>query len=161
MKLRTKLTPAEIDQRREMIIELLSERATVDQEKKEAAKEFREALKRLDKRIEGLRAEASEGYDLREVEVDERISGERVITFRRDTGETVSQRRMQESERAAREAREELEDLDDEDDDDGDEEPPAAPQAARRGRRTRTREETPGGQGDPWADLEERAKASG
>lgn len=165
MKLRTKLSAAEIEERREEIIELLSERAEIDQAKKEAAKEYREKLKILDKRIEGLRAEAAEGYDLREVEVDETAAGASVTLFRTDTGEVVSSRRMTESERAARGARDAVLPSNDEEPGEGDEDAPEGRQAPRRGRRTRTQAETgrtrsEEDQSDPWAELEERARGS-
>lgn len=157
MKLRTQLTATEVEEKRERIVELLSERAEVDQAKKEAAKDYREQLKILDKRIEALRAEAAEGYDLREVEVDEKVTGKMVTIFRTDTGEAVSRRRMTASEKEAREAQDELLDLDDEDTEGDGESAPAGRQAPRRG----ADDDDPDDDPDPWEDLDARAREIG
>lgn len=155
MKLLTRLSSEEIEEKRETIVELLGRRAQIEADKKESAREFREALKNIDKQIEGLRAEAAEMHELREVEVDERISGNKVVIFRTDTGEVVSERKVGDSERQARARapRRPAESASSAggDDDDGDDEDAAEPpRAPRRGRRQG------GGGSDSWDDLASR-----
>jgi hypothetical protein len=160
MKLAVKLTPDESEAKRSMIVELLGERAELDEEKKAAAKRFREEFKLLEKRIEGLRSEVAEGYEMREVEVDEVVKGGMVSIIRTDTREEVSKRRMTSSEKAARSAA--PGDVLDDDDADlgGDPEsapdPHQAPRRARRGVEVGTTPEDP----DPWELVDTAAGES-
>lgn len=100
-KVQCKLTDDELAERSQQLVELLGDRRTLAEEAKESAAGYRDRLKAIDKDVDGLLDQLTEGVEQRELEVEEMRDERRgeIVTRRADTGEEIDRRAMTAEER--------------------------------------------------------------
>ncbi len=98
LKLRTELTEEEIHERSLQMAQLVNESARLADEKREKAKSYKKQFDDKKKLIEELSEEVTTRHEMREVEVQEMREDKHMVTYRCDTGGTVSRRKLTQSE---------------------------------------------------------------
>lgn len=98
LKLRTELTEDEIHDKSAQIAQLVGERKDLADAKRREAKRYKDKIDQKAKQIEELSEEVNTRHEMREVEVSEIREGKFVVTYRVDSGESVSKRKLTASE---------------------------------------------------------------
>lgn len=98
LKLRTELTDDEVHDKSAAVAELVNEKRALADAKRREAKRYKEQIDQKAKLIEELSEEVTSRHEMREVEVSEIREGKFVVTYRVDTGASVSKRKLTASE---------------------------------------------------------------